>query len=595
MKYLFAHFTGEHEKGEQIYFSISEDGLNWTDLNGGKAVVESKLGEKGVRDPFIVKDGESGKYFMIATDLRIANGKGWEKAQFEGSKNMVVWESNDLINWGDGRIVAVGIDGAGCVWAPEAIYDKEKKAFFVYFASNTKNSENDELKQKIYSCWTKDFVNFTETKLYIEKENHIIDTTMVYDNGNYYRFSKDETTKTIIMEKSPSIEDDCFEEIKSETLANLFGVEGPEIFQLENGKWCLMVDRFSKGTGYQALVIENLGSGEFAILEDNEYNMGETLKRHGGIIEITDKEYERLQWFYSIQNPVIKGLYADPAIYFFDEKMYIYPTTDGHVDWSGHNFSVFSSDDGINFVDEGVIVDVVSNQVEWATGSAWAPCATKRDGFYYYYFCAKDLTGKSCIGVAKSESPTGPFVAEKTPLLTMELMKENNIKMGQTIDPAIYIEDGEYYILFGNCEAAIAKLAPDMFSIEVETLKNIEGLFDFREAVDVFKKDGLYHFTWSCDDTRSEDYHVNYGISDTLYGPVTFEKTILEKDVEKGILGTGHHSIVKNETKDEYYIAYHRFGTPLENFSEDIKGFNREVCLSLITFENNRIEKVVVR
>lgn len=32
--YLFVHFTGEQQYGEQIYFSISRDGLHWKDLNG---------------------------------------------------------------------------------------------------------------------------------------------------------------------------------------------------------------------------------------------------------------------------------------------------------------------------------------------------------------------------------------------------------------------------------------------------------------------------------------------------------------------------------------------------------------------------------
>lgn len=33
--YLFVHFTGEQKDGEQIYFSVSRDGLHWTDLNDG--------------------------------------------------------------------------------------------------------------------------------------------------------------------------------------------------------------------------------------------------------------------------------------------------------------------------------------------------------------------------------------------------------------------------------------------------------------------------------------------------------------------------------------------------------------------------------
>nr|MCR4744000.1 family 43 glycosylhydrolase [Lachnospiraceae bacterium] len=52
--YLFAHFTGT----EQIYFSDSKDGLDWKMLNDGDPVLKSTLGEKGLRDPFIMRSPE---------------------------------------------------------------------------------------------------------------------------------------------------------------------------------------------------------------------------------------------------------------------------------------------------------------------------------------------------------------------------------------------------------------------------------------------------------------------------------------------------------------------------------------------------------
>lgn len=49
--YLLAHFIGEQPDGEQVYFSYSEDGLHWKDLNGGQPVLRSDLGEKGGKRP----------------------------------------------------------------------------------------------------------------------------------------------------------------------------------------------------------------------------------------------------------------------------------------------------------------------------------------------------------------------------------------------------------------------------------------------------------------------------------------------------------------------------------------------------------------
>lgn len=98
--YFFAYFTGEgYSDGEQIYFSVSHDGLNWKDLNDNQPALTSTLGEKGVRDPFIIRSPEGDKFYLIATDLKINGGNGWTAAQEAGSQALMVWESTDLVNW----------------------------------------------------------------------------------------------------------------------------------------------------------------------------------------------------------------------------------------------------------------------------------------------------------------------------------------------------------------------------------------------------------------------------------------------------------------------------------------------------------------
>ncbi|MDO4312692.1 MAG: hypothetical protein Q4C52_06385 [Eubacteriales bacterium] len=79
----------------------------------------------------------------------------------------------------------------------------------------------------------------------------------------------------------------------------LEGVEGPEGFLLPDGKtWCLIADQFMTGKGYLPMLTENLSSGDFRILAPDEYDMGKIKKRHGGVLQISDEEYERLLlWF----------------------------------------------------------------------------------------------------------------------------------------------------------------------------------------------------------------------------------------------------------------------------------------------------------
>lgn len=298
--YLFVHFTGEWKDGEQIYFSLSRDGLHWQDLNEGRPVLYSHIGEKGVRDPFLIRspwDGDTGPgYFLIATDLRIEAGKGWEAAVTEGSRDIMVWESDDLLIWKGPRPVTVGIEGAGCVWAPEAIYDVQKDAILVFWASKVRLPGDSQARHRIYGSYTRDFVSFTEPFIYLERENDVIDTTILHTQEGYYRYSKDETEKKIRIDYSSSLEAESFREITSSVLSQLHGVEGPEIFRLNNRKeWCLIVDRFAAHQGYLPLVTTDLSSGEFRVLEEGEFHMGGTVKRHGGILNITEKEYQELQ------------------------------------------------------------------------------------------------------------------------------------------------------------------------------------------------------------------------------------------------------------------------------------------------------------
>lgn len=294
----------------------------------------------------------------------------------------------------------------------------------------------------------------------------------------------------------------------------------------------------------------------------------------------------------SLKPTAINGLFADPDIAIFQDTYYIYPTTDGFDRWSGTQFFVFSSKDGNHFERENLILDVATPQVPWATGSAWAPCIACKNKTYYFYFCAKRSDGVSCIGVATSNTPTGPFHAEEAPLITPEGMEAAGISICQTIDPSIYMEGEDVYLLFGNGTPVIAKLTPDMKAICPDTLHALSGATDFREAITVLKRDGMYHFTWSCDDTGSENYHVNYGISDNLYGPISYQYPILEK--QNGSLGTGHHSIVKLPGQDAYRIAFHRFATPLENYPTG-KGYHRETCIEDLFFgPDGKIKPVVL-
>ncbi len=293
--YLFTHFVGTESDAtqEQVYFSVSQNGTDWTTLNNNAPVLTSTVGELGVRDPHIIR-GVDGKFFIIATDLSIYNRRDdsnrWGTCQTSGSKNIIIWESDDLVNWSEARAVKVAKDNAGCAWAPEAVYDAERDMYMVFWASKT--SDDGYATQRMYKSYTKDFVTFTDAEVYIDGGTiSNIDTTITFDKGIYYRFTKNESKSTVTMMKSTSL-DDGWTTVDTYTLGDMTGYEGPTIYKT-NGeeKWCLLLDNYAASAGYKPFVTDDLEKGNFTAASDFKFS---SKYRHGTVIPITTAEYERL-------------------------------------------------------------------------------------------------------------------------------------------------------------------------------------------------------------------------------------------------------------------------------------------------------------
>ena len=300
--YLFTHFKGTQKTpdDEQVYFAVSKDGYKWQNLNGGKPVLRSTLGEGGVRDPHILRSHDGKKFFLIATDLYIygkwtESKEGWYRCQREGSQSVMIWESEDLVNWSEQRMVKVATDDSACAWAPEAIYDDITGDYFVYWSSRIKSDGC--AKQRIYSAHTKDFITFTEPKLYIEREFSVIDTSILKANGRYYRLTKNHDEASIYLEVSDDPEG-VFTEIESFSMKGVTGYEGPTAYKM-NGvdEWCILMDAFASDKGYQPFLTDDLDSG--VVTPQEGFETPDPF-RHGTVMPITEEEYNRLTQFYGV-------------------------------------------------------------------------------------------------------------------------------------------------------------------------------------------------------------------------------------------------------------------------------------------------------
>ncbi len=288
-------------------------------------------------------------------------------------------------------------------------------------------------------------------------------------------------------------------------------------------------------------------------------------------------------------NPVLEGYYADPDILYSEKtgKYYIYPTSDGFDGWSGYYFKVFSSDNLVDWTDEGIILDL-HKDVSWANRNAWAPCIVEKkingEYKYFYYFTAAQK-----IGVAVADSPTGPFVDSGKALIDW---KPKGINRGQEIDPDVFTDPktNKTYLYWGNGYMAGAELNDDMVSLNMKTFKtfNVDGTF--REGTYVIYRNGTYYFMWSEDDTRSPNYKVRWAKADSPMGKLTIPENniVIQRDPETNIFATGHNSAIQVPGKDEWYLVYHRFTYPKGvDMPRGSGGFHREVCIDKLEFDEN--------
>ena len=277
---------------------------------------------------------------------------------------------------------------------------------------------------------------------------------------------------------------------------------------------------------------------------------------------------------------------ADPSVHVWDGKIYIYPSHDwepadfvendngDHFNMKDyHVFSLEGSDPmTAEVTDHGKVLDVAD--ITWAGRQLWDCEVARKDGKYYMYFPLKDRNDIFRLGVAISDKPEGPFIPQPDP-----------VKGSYSIDPAIFEEDGKYYMYFGGLwggqlqrykdnkalenaylpegkenalPGRVVRLSDDMLGFAEDPrpvlILDEEGKpltadnpYRFFEASWLHKYNGKYYFSYSTGDT----HYLCYAIGDNPYGPFTFKGVIMTP-----VVGwTTHHSIV--EYGGKWWLFHH--------------------------------------
>ncbi|MBQ8122622.1 MAG: family 43 glycosylhydrolase [Ruminococcus sp.] len=284
--YLFAYFLGNAPEQERLSYAVSLDGYHFKALAGGKAVWKSSVGTECIRDPYIFK-GEDGLYHLLATDMK--SSLGWNS-----NRNLISAKSTDLVHWFDESLIEIAnkfpnMMNADRAWAPQAIYDPEKQSYMIYFAARVPGTDDRTI---MYCAYSKDLktLDTAPTLLFAPKNgNDAIDSDIIFENGTYYMYYKNETNKRIYLAKAEHASGP-YEEIRQVSEGNI-GVEGPNIYKLiGQDKWLMMSDAY--GNGYY--VMQETGDLEsFTTVGRDSYSFDFT-PRHGYVIPINADQYTAL-------------------------------------------------------------------------------------------------------------------------------------------------------------------------------------------------------------------------------------------------------------------------------------------------------------
>ncbi len=275
---------------------------------------------------------------------------------------------------------------------------------------------------------------------------------------------------------------------------------------------------------------------------------------------------------------------ADPDVVTVGKTFYMYPTG-GNIGDNNWVFYAFSSTDLKNWTRSAPILNFKDIPWIYADGNPrhfpWAPCLEQKNGKFYFYYAVGDQNATpSRIGVAVSDSPTGPFKDSGQPLVT----GGNGF---EAIDPMVFTDpkSGQTYLYAGGSSGSklrIWQLSDDLLHTVREV--PVETPPKFTEGVFIHYANGLYYLSYSHGGWHSPSYSVHYATSTSPLGPWTYHGPILVSDETRK--GPGHHAFVQDPVSKRWYIVYHRWESAKAG-GDPFGSGGRSLAIQPIHYEKN--------
>lgn len=270
------------------------------------------------------------------------------------------------------------------------------------------------------------------------------------------------------------------------------------------------------------------------------------------------------------QNPVFKPILADPTVIKDPRSgwFYAYGTEDlWATDNEVHRVAIIRSRDLVTWT---FVADAFTTKPTWKSqGGLWAPDINWiNDQYYLYYSYSTWGDPNPGIGLAISQTASGPFIDQGKLFLSSE------VDMSNAIDP-FYIEEGGVKYLFAGSYSSQPnsgifglELSADGKSIPDVSKKFKIAAGDF-EGTMIFKRNGFFYFFGSknnCCNGASSNYQLRVGRSNHLKGPYLDKNGNDLKNPGSGTLilqrnnvfaGPGHNAEVITDKNGTDWLLYH--------------------------------------
>jgi arabinoxylan arabinofuranohydrolase len=291
-------------------------------------------------------------------------------------------------------------------------------------------------------------------------------------------------------------------------------------------------------------------------------------------------------------NPIIRDRFtADPAPLVVGDRLWLYTSHDEAADGEMFNMKewlVYSTTDMRQWTYHGPVMNIAD--FKWASHDAWAVQVIAKHGRYWMYAPVEhDATkpGKA-IGVAVADRPEGPFVDAKGEALITNDMTPKGEHSWEDIDPTVFTDDdGTTWIAWGNRQCYIARLAPDMISIDGPITEITPPHFE--EGPWLHKRGDLYYLTYaSLDRATHTDERVSYATAPHPLGPWTYRGE-LTGSAEGSF--TIHPGIA--EFKGQWYIFLHNAALTIGERKGALG--RRAVTVEHLTYDANGLMRPVTQ